>query len=246
MNTEPPPPNPDDMASQQVRSQHITARVPDAVRRGVFSTGVILITGPFEFVIDFVQGIGQPPHVMARVVVPLAAMPQFVEALRRNWEMYTQRFGTPAEPPRGALGMGQRHANVQDLYDDLKIPDELLSGAYANGLMIAHSPSEFKLDFLTNMFPHSAVSCRVFVAAPQIPRIIESLHTTWVQYQQRIAQQQRSGRQGGKGGSGGPPRPSGAEPEEGPDEPEAGSGSGQGGGQGGPRDDDGSSGPNEE
>ena len=205
MSTEPTPPNPDDMASQQVRAQHITARVPEGVRRGVFSTGVILITGPYEFVIDFVQGIAQPAHVVARVVVPLSAMPQFVEALRKNWEMYVQRFGTPAEPPRGSLGPGgQRRANVQDIYDELKIPDDMLSGAYANGLMIAHSASEFKLDFLTNMYPHSAVSCRVFVAAPQLPRITDSLHTTWFQYQQRAAQQQRPA--AGQSGSDTPPQ----------------------------------------
>ncbi len=223
MNSENPSPPPDDMSSQQVRAQHITARVPEGVRRGAFSTGVILITGPYEFVIDFVQGIGQPPHVVARVVVPLAAMPQFVEALRKNWEMYVQRFGTPADPPRGALGFGQRRTSVQDIYDELKIPDDMLSGAYANGLMIAHSATEFKLDFLTNMYPHSAVSCRVFVAAPQLPRIIESLHTTWAQYQQRVQQQRRPGGPAGPGGEEPdnplPPPPTGG-PESGPPSPE--------------------------
>ena len=124
--------------------------------------------------------------------------------------MYVQRFGTPADPPRGSLGMGQRRASVQEIYDELKISDDMLSGAYANGLMIAHSATEFKLDFLTNMYPHSAVSCRVFVAAPQLPRITESLHTTWVQYQQRLSQQRRPGGEGG----GSPPSAGG--PESGP------------------------------
>ncbi|SRR5690606_27543606 len=190
-------PAPDENAAQQARLQHVTARVPEVVRRGVFSTGMILITGPTEYVIDFVQNIGQPATVVARVVVPHAALGQFVEALRKNWEMYVQRFGTPSEPPRPPANPQQRKLSIQEIYDELKIPDELLSGSYANGLMIGHTASEFKLDFLTNTFPHSAVSCRVFLSAPQIPRMIESLHATHVQLQQRIAQQRRANEEGG-------------------------------------------------
>lgn len=183
--------NPEDAQWQQVPARHLSARVPEPVRRGVFSSGMIVITGPTEFVLDFIQNVGPPAQVVARVVVPHAVMPQFIDALRRNWGMYVERFGTPSEPPRGAVGSPSagRRPTLEELYDELKIADELLSGAYANGLMIGHTASEFRLDFLTNMYPHSAVSCRVFVAAPQIPKIIESLHVTWVQLQQRLEQQ---------------------------------------------------------
>jgi hypothetical protein len=203
----PKPPDPDDMHSQQVQAHHVTARVPEHVRRGVFSTGIILITGPSEFVIDFLQNIGPPAQVVARVVIPHAVMPSFVDALRKNWELFVQRFGTPAEPPRQPQQAGQRRPSVQEIYDELKLPEELLSGAYANGLMIGHTASEFKLDFLTNMYPHSAVSCRVFLAAPQVPRMIESLHTTYVQFQQRVREQRRGPNEGE------PPPPPPAEPE---------------------------------
>ncbi|GIW95909.1 MAG: hypothetical protein KatS3mg110_3950 [Pirellulaceae bacterium] len=184
------PEDPQNPQIQQVQTRPLTARVPEPVRRGVFSSGMIVITGPTEFVLDFIQNIGPPAQVVARVIVPHAVMPQFIEALRRNWQMYIERFGTPSEPPRAAVAAGAgRRLTLEEIYDELKIPDELLSGAYANGLMIGHSASEFKLDFLTNMYPHSAVSCRVYLAAPQIPRIIESLHVTFVQFQQRLAQQ---------------------------------------------------------
>ena len=46
--------------------QHVTARVPDAVSRGAFSTGVIVMTGATEFILDFVQNIGGPPLVVTR------------------------------------------------------------------------------------------------------------------------------------------------------------------------------------
>jgi hypothetical protein len=170
--------------SEQVRVQHLTARVPEGVSRGAFSTGVIVMTGPNEFILDFVQNIGHPPQVAARVVMPHAVLPQFIQALRTNLEMYSQRFGMPPELPRGAPG--QRQPTAQEIYDELKMPDSLLSGAYANGVMIGHTPSEFKLDFLTNLFPHSAVSCRVFLSSPQVPRLLESLQGTFQQFQNRL------------------------------------------------------------
>jgi hypothetical protein len=81
---------------------------------------------------------------------------------------------------------GTRQASVQDIYDDLKIRDEILSGAYANAVMIGHGPHEFSFDFITNFYPHSAVSARVFLAAGQIPRLYESLKGTWEQLRARM------------------------------------------------------------
>lgn len=181
-------PQPNDGAPQgeQIRVQHLTARVPESVSRGAFSTGVIVMTGPTEFILDFVQNIGHPPQVAARVVMPHTVLPQFIQALRSNLDMYVQRFGSPPELPRGAPG--QRQASAQEIYDELKMPDSLLSGAYANGVMIGHTPAEFKLDFLTNLFPHSAVSCRVYLSSPQIPRLLESLQGTFQQFQNRLKQ----------------------------------------------------------
>jgi hypothetical protein len=191
----PPQPQPGDAnhLTGQVRSQHVSARVPEGISRGVFSTGVILITGASEFVVDFVQNLGQPVQVVARVIVPHGVMHQFIDALRKNVEIYSQRYGTPSMPPtpEGQQQQQQRRMGVQEIYDELKIPDELLSGVYANGLMIGHTATEFRLDFLTNLFPHSAVSCRVFLSAPQIPRTIDSLQATLQAFQQRVLEQRQ-------------------------------------------------------
>lgn len=194
---------------EQVRMQNITARVPESVSQGVFSTGVIVMTGATEFIIDFLQIIGRPRAVAARIVMPHGVLPQFIDALRKNLEMYTQRFGKPPEMPKAP---GQPRPTIQEIYDDLKIPDELLPGAYANGVMISHAAAEFNFDFLTNFFPHSAVSARVFMAAPQAPRMLESLVTTYQQFLQRVNEQRLA--------QGQPPivypPPPGAPPEAGP------------------------------
>ena len=55
---------PDDPAtfSQDVQLSNVAARVPERVGRGVFSTGVLVLQTPTEFVLDFVQRLTRPHH----------------------------------------------------------------------------------------------------------------------------------------------------------------------------------------
>lgn len=175
--------------SEQVKVQHLSARVPESVSRGAFSTGAIVMTGGTEFIIDFVQNLGTPASIAARVVMPHSVMPQFIDALKKNLDIYRQRFGEPPALPKNPNP--QKQPSAQEIYDELKMPDDQLSGSYANGVMIGHTPSEFKFDFLTNLFPTSAVSSRVFLSAPQVPRLLDSLQGTFQQFQQRVQQQQQ-------------------------------------------------------
>lgn len=258
--------------------QPIRARVPDNVSAGAFSTGVIVMTANSEFILDFVQNLGRPHQIVARVVMPHYVLPQLVDALQRNMELYRSRWGelpashtppptqmpwsadqqiaTPPTPPEASPGIssqdvfagnspsspepsqpatgepstpssgsgspaggaaspnddvssndpseplgptesetpasprpasptGGKTATAQEIYDDLKIRDELLSGAYANAVMIGHGPHEFSFDFITNFYPSSSVSSRVFLSAGQIPRLYESLKGTWEQLRSR-------------------------------------------------------------
>ncbi|EMI56652.1 DUF3467 domain-containing protein [Rhodopirellula sallentina] len=162
----------------------LRARVPDHVAGGCFSTGAIVMTGQNEFIIDFLQTIGRPHRVATRVVIPHAVMPQFVDALQKNLDIFRSRFGEPAAPPANP-NPDQKRPSPQEIYDDLKLPDEALSGVYANGVMIGHGATEFGLDFLTSFFPQSAVSARVFLAAGQVPRLLDSLKGAVRQVQER-------------------------------------------------------------
>ncbi len=278
-------PTNEDRPDPNDRPPQLRARVPEHVADGAFSSGAIVVTGPTEFIIDFLQTVGRPHKVAARVVMPHAVMAQFVEALAKNLSLYRERFGDPPQPPGvagpatsigptgtprefsdpksaarqaanqlfpfgstdvlpgapipelptpltddppgikplsspsaaspspitnpvnpqnptqsgpGQSGQGQagpvtpppapRRPTPQEIYDDLKIPDSILSGAYANGVMIAHGASEFGLDFLTSFYPQSAVSARVFMAAGQIPRLLESLQQSLRQWQAQRGQ----------------------------------------------------------
>lgn len=202
-----PQPSPSDRPDPNEGNPALRARVPDNVADGCFSTGAIVMTGPSEFIVDFLQTVGRPHRVATRVVIPHPVMPQFIEALNTNLQLYKSRFGEPPVPPVQQQPNARR-PTPQEIYDDLKLPDDVLSGVYANGVMIGHGASEFGLDFLTSFFPQSAVSARVFLAAGQVPRLLESLRSAVRQLEQR-----QQAAQGGvpplpaAGGEGGPESP---------------------------------------
>ena len=176
-------PSEDSHGGQTVQQQHVAARVPEKISRGVFSNGVIVISGGCEFVLDFLQTLGHPPQVASRVVLPHVTMPQVIQALQQNLDMYQQKFGAVAEIPRSTPT--GRQQTPQEIYDELKLPEDLSMGVYANGVMVGHTATEFRFDFLVNLFPRPVVSARIFLAAPQVPRLLDSLGRNWNQFQER-------------------------------------------------------------
>ena len=291
------PSNPDDRPDPMDNAPPMRARVPEHVASGQISTGVIVVTGATEYILDFVRNLPRPNMIVARVVLPHQVMPQFIEALNTNIGLYRQRFtdlnlpqsgigpiqsyldpnhvsfppgsppASPSSGPQGKLkpddtsteslfgrpidihsgtsvpssgqnplpdsspdladqshpksdqlsagGSGEdlikgnfpqhtspsfqsplpppqipssvtRHPSPQEVYDELKLRDELLSGSYANAVMIGHGPHEFSFDFITNFYPQSAVSCRVFMAAGHVARLLDSLRASWDQLRPRL------------------------------------------------------------
>jgi hypothetical protein len=187
--TQPNPeqPNPPKQNIQQYTHQPIGARVPDRVSRGVFSTGQVIMDSPKEFVIDFLQGATRPFQVVARVVVTPQTMQEFAKVLRDNLDKYIANFGEPPPPPTPP---NPHRPTLQELYDNFKVPDDLMSGSYANSVLIGHSPTEFFIDFITGFYPHAAVSARVFLPAPQVPKFLDTLQGSIKNYEQRHGKKQ--------------------------------------------------------
>jgi hypothetical protein len=196
------PNNPGDPGAftQEVQHSQVSARVPEKVSRGVFSTGAMVFQGPHEFVIDFVLRMAMPHQIVARVVLPISIMSSVIGALRDNLANYQAKFGPP--PPLPAPPAQPAPPPIEEIYSQLKLPDDLLSGVYANAVMIAHSSAEFYFDFITNFYPRSAVSCRVYLSAPQVPAFFNTLSRSYQQFQQKLA-------------AGQPPKPSEPRPPEG-------------------------------
>jgi len=171
--------------SMEFRHSPVSARVPERLARGVMSTGVLVLDGPNEFILDFMQGLTRPFQVACRVVIPPAVMEQLCVALRDNLSKFEARFGAPPPLPKPPT---DRRPTLQEIYDEFKLPEDQLSGTYANAVMVGHSPSEFFFDFITNFYPTSAVSCRVFLSAQQIPRTLEAFSMAFGRFQQRVMQ----------------------------------------------------------
>lgn len=170
--------------TQEVQYSQVSARVTDKVAAGVFSSGALLLNGPNEFVIDFLQRMVQPQRVAARVVMSPQAFASFLTALEENLSMYQSKFGVPQQlppPPPGATPVP-----IDELYAQLKIADELLDGAYSNAVMISHNPSEFVFDFIATFYPRSVVSARVFMSVPQIPPFLSTLKKGLQQFREKM------------------------------------------------------------
>ncbi len=202
--------------SGSVQANSVAARVSERASRGAFSTGVIILTGGNEFIVDFVQNLGSPTTVVSRVVIPHGAMGRIIDAIERNVEGHEDRFGPitdgikgessaekleVSEVPREIMpeelsseqlvGIGELSAagtavnnepSASDIYDDIRLESEVESGVYANALMIGHSASEFKLDFIANLYPKSIVTTRVFLSSPQLMRVLHSMKRTYSQF----------------------------------------------------------------
>jgi hypothetical protein len=184
----PPAPGEEGPYCEEIQHAQISAVVPERVARGVFSTGAVVVQGPHEFILDFLLRMSQPQQVAARVVLPPGVVFQFIAALSDNLKNYESKYSIPLLPNAAAAGAAGPLVSAQELYEQLKLQDDVLSGNYANAVMIGHTPSEFCFDFITTFYPRSAVSCRVFMAAPGVPRLLESLKHSFEKFQQKFTQ----------------------------------------------------------
>lgn len=166
--------------TQDLQFSQVSARVPDKVSPGVHASGVLLLNGPNEFIIDFLQQMVQPPKVASRVVMTPQTLSSFIRALDENIGMFEKKFGAPTPlppPPPGA-----KPTPIDELYSQLKLADDMLSGTYSNAVMITHSASDFVFDFLATFYPRSAVSARVFMSAQQVPPFLNTMKRALQQF----------------------------------------------------------------
>lgn len=199
MNSEPPqdPPQPPEagnvpvppadpsgsVISQSVNYSHVSARVPERVGRGTFATNALVLAGPQEVVLDFLLRLVPPYQLAGRVIIPRSALASVVTAVQENLNNFRARFpSTPSLPPPPP---NVKPPSIQDIYDQLKISEEVIAGAYANRLMITHGVTEFCFDFILDVFPRPTVTSRIYLAAPQVPPFLEALKRTLVQIQSR-------------------------------------------------------------
>jgi hypothetical protein len=140
-------------------------------------------------VLDFVLRMNQPQQVVARVVLPIPIVPQFIDAFSANLENYRKTFGAPP-PALPVPPPPPTPPSIEEIYRDLRIADDVLGGAYANRVMILHTPAEFCFEFISNFYPKAVVVARVFLSAPQAPLLLKTLTQSWQNFQAKMQQQQ--------------------------------------------------------
>lgn len=187
------PPKPPEQITQAVQYSQISARVPDKLNRGVFATNALVLTGNQELVCDFLLRMVPPFMLAARVVIPFTALAPMVKAIGENIENFKARFGPPTSLPAPPPNVPQ--PNIADVYEQLKIPEDVAVGAYANTLMISHTASEFCLDFILDLFPRPTVTQRIYLSSAQLPPFLNTLKRTLEQLQQRAHQQSQQHQQ---------------------------------------------------
>jgi hypothetical protein len=100
---------------------------------------------------------------------PMPAHPGF------NTVHDTLHHGPPTTPPPPAP--------ITDLYEQLKFPEELMSGAFSNAVMIRHTPEEFCFDFISNLYPRPIVVSRVYASAGRVPSFIDAMSGSLGRYE---------------------------------------------------------------
>jgi hypothetical protein len=175
---------------QEFHHGNVGARVPEKLAKGVFSTGVLVLQGASEFVLDFVLRMNQPHQVVARVVMPNHLVPQFIDALKTNLDNYQKAFGQIPPPPTPPQQPNAKPPGIDEIYQDLKISEDVQVGSYTNAVMVVHSPSDFCLEFIAQFYPRSMITARVFMSIPQMPVLLNTMTQSWGNFQTKLAQQQ--------------------------------------------------------
>lgn len=112
-----------------------------------------------------------PPPVKQVVIPPVVAPPSQPPAAPEEPEP------AAAEPQSGPppAAPAPQSQPISDIYDQIRLADDMVGGAYANVVAISHTPAEFCFDFIASVYPRSAVTARVYLAAPRAAEALASL-----------------------------------------------------------------------
>jgi hypothetical protein len=67
---------------------------------------------------------------------------------------------------------------------DIKAPEGLLGGKYANMMQVTHTPEEFVLDFMSAFPPAGELVSRLIVSPRHMKRILRALTDNVAKYEQ--------------------------------------------------------------
>ena len=69
----------------------------------------------------------------------------------------------------------------------VKMPDNLVGGVYANNIIITHTKEEFIMTFIMITPPHGIVTSRVVMSPSHTKRLVDALQDNIKKYEKTIA-----------------------------------------------------------
>ncbi len=68
----------------------------------------------------------------------------------------------------------------------IKVPDDMLKGVYANMMQVAHTPEEFILDFMNLFPPAGTLTSRVIISPGHFKRMIAAMQDNLRRYEEQF------------------------------------------------------------
>jgi hypothetical protein len=96
----PAPPIPPQDRKPTIEEIYEHYKIADDMQSGVYANTVLMGHSPTEFFFDFITGFYPTPAVSARIIIPAAQGPRFLQTLKGSLQQFQQRYMKPPEPPQ--------------------------------------------------------------------------------------------------------------------------------------------------
>lgn len=177
---------------ERINHDPVTALIPEQVSLGVYATEVVIFYGESETAIDFIQGIVKPYRIASRVILnnnlakrffkdlkeemlAIGGSPSYISSVKNiSNESSVKNMSEEGEADNKSENKSEDD-KIEDIYDQLKIVNEQLSGVYANKILLVYGKDTFCMDFISNIYPKSIVVSRVFMSVNRTLELLGAL-----------------------------------------------------------------------
>jgi hypothetical protein len=179
-----PGPGPERKPQPPAPPQGRTVSAGDATLEGAYATNILIMSTREEFMVDFMSNFPPRARIVSRVVLTPAHVTRVLQAMQDALQKYETHFGplpelAPAEKPK-------TQTNISEFYKSVRLPDEIIGGAFANYLEVSSRKDDFLLDFQTTFPPMPRLTARVVVPAAAFKRMIPVVINSIKNHEQRF------------------------------------------------------------
>src|SRR5689334_8865461 len=147
-----------------------TVSASEELLEGSYATNAIILSTKDEFMIDFMTVFPPKPRIVSRVVVTPTHMAKILEVWKTALSKYEAHFG--ALPELAVSDKPKTKSNAGEFYQHVKLPEDLLGGAFANSMEVNSRKDDFLISFQTVFPPKPRLTARVIMPVTAFKRMI--------------------------------------------------------------------------